>query len=185
MDETPVTENRVLHSRINDIEDDVQGFGQQLASVKSEVAHISLGLDKLAKGFETFASSVSVSNKPNWQTIAAWAGLVIGIMGSLGYLYQQPLQQRLDKIDGDMPAIRRATAEYQVKFDGIEREIVLREELQQERLKRLDEKIDLYTKLSIYEREHQRSWQLPPTRLPSAPLGKKFMSEILDAPSSP
>jgi len=76
--------------RISLIEQEVKYFSRAFPRLESDVKNINATLERLVISFQSY-------NKTNWSVLAAWATVILTIVGAIGYLAKAPLENRLDE----------------------------------------------------------------------------------------
>ena len=65
---------------------------QKVASLEADVSNLNAAVGKLTDAVQRLSDRLMMSNSTNWSVLAAWAGVIISILGGLGYLALNPVR---------------------------------------------------------------------------------------------
>lgn len=84
-----------LSSWVRGIDNDVKEQSRKIGSLETNMENVMRSLDNVSSVLNSLNNKITHDSRTNWSVLAAWAGVIIGVIGSLGYLSTQPLKEEL------------------------------------------------------------------------------------------
>ena len=85
------------NDRVIVLEKNVSTLATSVSSLETDVRNVVGSVEKLNDAVASLAHNMQTANKTNWSVLGTWAGVILAVMSTLGYLANQPQVQILQR----------------------------------------------------------------------------------------
>jgi uncharacterized protein YoxC len=101
--------------RVGGLESDVKRLSQNVSGLESDVKNVIRVVNDVGDSVRFLTSKISESHKTDWQAIAGFAGVLVAIMSSIGYMALEPYKQITQRNAEELKEHKREMLEWRLK----------------------------------------------------------------------
>lgn len=115
---------------------------RKVAALEADVQNLNTAVSRLTTTIQNLADQLNKNSSTNWSVLAAWSAVIISILGGLGYLAMNPVQNKVFQIEHRFydHLLSGGHSEIKIMIDGVEKRV---EAIENEQRRRTDR---VYTK---------------------------------------
>ena len=108
---------------------------QKVGALEADVQNLNRTMSRLTDVVQGLADKISNSQRTDWSVLGAWATVIIGVLGGLGYLTTRPMEYDLRILENKFYHHENAEghAELVIRMNAIEKRV---DEIREEQINR-------------------------------------------------
>lgn len=100
--------------------EEIHQISTKVASLEADLQNLVNNVSRLSHVVENLVQTVAKSSRTDWQTLAAWSGLMFTALGGVWYLSLQPVQLSMERMVSRMDKQSDQIMELTIKAARVE-----------------------------------------------------------------